>query len=130
MEILLVILNHLLPVIGGVLAILIVAGLKKLMDKWGIDRSAAIDTMIDTYVNKGIDVAEVAARKYMQENGAKLDSGDKKTKAINVVMEELKQSGITGVAEELVVGRIESWLEVKGHNPGIPTAPESIGESA
>ncbi len=130
MEILLVILNHLLPIIGGILTILVVAGAKKLMDKWGVDRSEKIDTMIDTYVGKGIDYAEVIARKYMAENGNKMTSGSKKSKAINVVMEELKQSGITGVAEELVVARIESWLEVKGHKPGIPSVPQSPGESA
>ena len=130
MEILLVVLNHLLPVIAGVLSILVMAGLKKLMDKWGIERSDRIDTMIDTYVGKGVDVAEVAARKYMEANGAALTSNTKRAKAINVVMQELKQSGITGVAEDLIVARIESWLEVKGHNPGVPSNPEVPGESA
>jgi hypothetical protein len=130
MEILLVVLNHLWPVIGGILAILLAAGAKKLMDKWGIDRSEKIDNMIDVYVGKGVDYAEVVARKYASENGIKMAGGSKKAKAVNVVMEELKQSGITGVAEELVVARIESWLEVKGHKPGIPTDPESPGESA
>jgi hypothetical protein len=129
MEILLVILNHLLPVIAGVLAILLAAGAKKLMDKWGVERSAKIDAMIDDYVGKGVDYAEVIARKYIAENGSAMAGGDKKSKAVNVVMEELKQAGITNVAEELVVARIESWLEVKGHQPGIPSAPESPGES-
>lgn len=130
MEILMVIGSHLLPLIAGILAILIIAGLKKLMDKWGIERSDKIDTMLDTYVNKGIDVAEVAARKYFAENGAKMGGSDKKSKAINVVMEELKQSGITGVAEQLITDRIEGWLEVNGHNPGVPSDPELNGESA
>jgi hypothetical protein len=130
MEILLVVLNHLLPVICGILAILIAAGSKKLMDKWGVERSEKIDAMIDNYVGKGVDYAEVIARKYMSENGEAMSGGSKKSKAVNVVMEELKQSGITGVAEDLVVARIESWLEVEGHKPGIPSTPESLGESA
>jgi len=130
MEILIAIGSHLLPLISGILAILIIAGLKRLMDKWGIERSEKVDSMLDNYVNKGIDVAEVAARKYFQENGAKLDSGNKKAKAINVVLEELKQSGITNVAEQMITDRIEGWLEVKGHNPGVPSNPELNGESA
>lgn len=130
MEILLVILNHLLPVIAGILAVLLAAGAKKLMDKWGVERSAKVDAMIDDYVNKGIDYAEVTARKYIAANGGAMSGGSKKAKAVTVVMEELKQAGITDVAEELVSARIESWLELKGLQPGIPSTPESPGESA
>lgn len=130
MEILLVVLKYLLPVIAGILAILLAAGSKKLMDKFGIERSEKIDAMLDTYVGKGVDYAEVMARKYLSENGDVMTGGSKKTKAVSVVMEELKQSGITGVAEALVVARIESWLEVEGHQPGIPSTPKSPGESS
>lgn len=127
MEVLLVILNHLLPVIAGVLALLLAAGAKKLMDKWGVERSAQVDAMIDDYVGKGVDYAEVLARKYLKDNGSAMASSSKKAKAVNVVMGELKQSGITNVAEDLVVARIESWLEVNGHEPGIPSDPPQSG---
>jgi len=130
MEILLLIVSNLMPVIAGVLTILIAIGSKKLMDKWGVERSEKIDGMIDTYVKKGVDYAEVIARKYIAENSVPMTGPSKKAKAIKVVMDELKQSGIAGVAEELVVARIESWLEVKGHKPGTPSVPESVGESS
>lgn len=129
MEVLLVVLNYLLPVIAGILAILLAAGSKKLMDKWGIERSEKIDKMMDTYIGKGVDYAEIAARKYLDTRGAALSGEDKKAKAVKVVMDELAQSGVTGVAEELVIARIESWLEQTGKEPGIKSSPESDGES-
>lgn len=130
MDVLLVMLDNLMPVIAGILAILLAAGAKKLMDKWGVERSAKVDAMIDDYVRKGVDYAEVIARKYMAENASSLSGSSKKAKAVKVVMDELKQAGITNVAEELVVARIESWLEVSGKEPGIPSSPKSPGENA
>ena len=121
MEILLLVLNYLMPVIASILAILGAAAAKKLLDKWGVERSEKIDKMIDDYVGKGINVAEVTARKYLELNSSKMASGSKKAKAIKVVMDELSQAGITGVAEDLISARVESWLEVKGANPGTPT---------
>lgn len=127
-DILVIIAPYLLPVALGILAILLIAGVKKLLDKWGIERSDKIDDMIDKYVNYGIDFAEVAATKYLADAGEKLPSDDKKNKAIGVVMEELKQAGITDVAEDLVSARIESWLLGTGHKPGLPSDPQG-GES-
>lgn len=130
MDMLLVVLDYLLPVIAGIVAILLAAGSKKLLDKWGVERSEKVDAMIDDYVSKGVDYAEVVARKYLSENKAEMSGENKRAKAVKVVMDELQQSGITGVAEDLVVARIESWLEVNGHEPGIPSAPKSNGENA
>ena len=124
MDVLLIILDYLLPVIGGIASILLVAGAKKLMDKWGIERSVRIDSMMDDYVHKGINYAEVTARKYLAMNGEKMNGVSKKAKAVNVVMAELKQAGITNVAEELIIARVESWLEDKGHKPGADPDPE------
>jgi hypothetical protein len=124
MEILLTLLNYLLPVIGSILALLLAAGAKKLLDKWGIERSDKIDAMLDKYIGIGVSSAEVAATKYLAATGSKMPGGNKKTKAIKVIMEELKQSGITNVAEELVSARIESWLLGNGHKPGVASDPE------
>lgn len=124
MEILLLVLNYLLPVVAGVLAIVLPVLVKKLLDKWGIERSDRIDAMLDKYVGVGVNAAEVTARKYLQARNASMSGEDKKAKAIKVVMDELQQSGITGVAEELISARIESWLEVDGHKPG-GSAPKS-----
>ena len=121
MDILLVLLDYLLPVIGSVLAILLAALAKKLLDKWGIERTEKLDAMLDDYTGKGVSYAEASARKYLAATGSKMGGGDKKAKAIRVVMNELEQAGVTGIAEELISSRIESWLEVKGHNPGVPS---------
>lgn len=118
MEILLLVLNYLLPVIAAILTIIAPVLVKKLLDKWGIERSERIDAMIDKYVGIGVNAAEVAGRKYLLANHGGMSSDDKKAKAIKVVMDELKQAGVTGVATDLVSSRIESWLEDKGHKPG------------
>lgn len=130
MEILLVLGQYLLPVLAGILVLLGIAGIKKLLDKWGVQRSEAIDDMIDNYVRKGVNFAEVMARKYLAANNAKMSGESKQAKAVKVVMDELEQSGVKGVAEDLVIARIESWLEDSGKEPGIPSAPESVGESS
>lgn len=121
MEILLTILTSLLPVLASILTVLGVALAKKLLDKWGIERSERVDAMIDKYVGIGVNTAEVAGRKYLEATNASLAGSEKKNKAIKVVLDELNQSGITGVAEELISARIESWLETKGHTPGKAT---------
>lgn len=130
MEVLLVILTHLWPIIAGVLTILIAAGSKKLLDKWGLERSAQIDGMIDNYAQKAVDYAEVLGRNYLTLNSTKLSGASKKANAVSMVLKELEKSGITNVAEQVISARIEHWLEVKGLNPGIPSDPESPGESA
>jgi len=130
MEILVLVGQWLLPVIAAALALLLAAGAKKLLKKWGVEASVNLDAMIDDYVRKGVNVAEVTARKYLSATQTKMSGDSKQAKAVKVVMDELHQSGISGVAESLVVARIESWLEDGGHEPGIPSAPKSTGESS
>jgi len=128
MEIAIVVLQYLLPVILGVLALFATVGVKKLLEKWGVERSAKVDAMIDDYTKKGVNFAQSWANHYFAANAAKPASEDKKAKAIAVVLAELKQSGITDVAEDLIVARIESFLVEKGDNPGVPSDPTN-GES-
>ena len=123
MDILYLVLEWLLPVLAGVLSILLAALAKKLLEKMNIDSNEKIDRLIDDYVAKGVGVAEVAARKYLVANNTKLPSEAKRAKAVKVVLDELRESGITDVGEQLIVNRIESWLELKGANPGVPSAP-------
>jgi len=119
MDMFLTVLSYLLPVIFSILTILATAATKHLLTKWGVDRSQKIDRMIDDYVEKGVQYAEVSARKYLNEKGSSMPSDDKRLKAVRVVMDELEQSGLTGVAEELITARIESYLEGNGHEPGV-----------
>lgn len=130
MDIFLIVVEYLLPLIASVLTVVIAAGAKRLFDKWGIERSQTVDAMIDDYAKKGVDYAEVMGRKYLADNNAKISSRSKMSHAVGIVMRELKQAGITNVAEELVVGRIEYWLESTGKQPGVPSLPELTVESA
>lgn len=124
MEILFIVGQWVLPLLASLLVILGIAGVKKLLDKMGVDRSNKIDGMIDRYVRVGISAAEVAGRKYFAAQGAKLFGGSKKARAVKTVLRELEQSGIKGVAEELISDRIEHWLGVDGLEPGIPSDPQ------
>ena len=130
MEILVALGPYLLPIIAAILTLLLAAGLRKLLEKLGVDRSEKIDGMIEKYVGIGVDVAEVAGRKFLAAHGEKMDGGSKKAKAVKVVMDELQQSGVTDVAESLITNRIESWLEGSGKEPGVPSDPQEDGESA
>lgn len=131
MEITWIVLSHLLPVVTSVLGVFGVFLAHKLLAKLGIQRTEAVDKFIDKQVGVGINVAEVAARKFLTEKGEKLASENKMAKAVDVVMAELKQAGLTNVAKDLVVARIESALEIGGHEPGVPSDPKGqLGENS
>lgn len=110
-----ILLQILIPVIGTVLTVVAVALAKKGLDLLGVKRSKEIDALIDKYVNKGIVVAEVTARQYVD---TKMSGGAKKQKALEVAKRELEAAGIKDVAEDLLADRIEGWLELQGHEPG------------
>lgn len=113
MEYLAPVLDFLLPILATVITLLLAALAKKYIGKLGIERSDKVDAMIDKYVGLGVDAAEKAADNYLAANGTKLSSGTKKANAINTVFLELEQSGIKGVAEELISARIEALLNSK-----------------
>jgi len=114
MEVLGPILNFLLPVLGTVITLFLVALAKKYIGKLGIERSVQVDAMIDKYVGLGVDSAEKLAANFLKANPDGVVTGSsKKANAVNVVLAELEQSGIKGVAEELISARIEALLESK-----------------
>lgn len=125
MEIGLTILGYLLPVIAAVLTLFLIAGARKLLEKFGVERTEKVDDLIDRYVKMGVNAAEQAATTYLKTKGEKMDGEDKKLKAVNAVMAELEQSGIKGVGEELIVNRIEHWLFEEDKE-----SPPETGESA
>lgn len=129
MEILFMVGQWVLPLLASLLAILGIAGVKKLLDKMGVERSEKVDNLIDRYVRMGISAAEVAGKKYLATQGVKLAGGSKKSRAVSTVLRELEQSGIKGVAEELISDRIEHWLGVDGLEPGVPSDPQEAGEA-
>ena len=128
MDIGMTLLGYLLPVIASIITLFLMAGARKLLEKMGIERTEKIDGLIDKYVEVGVTAAEIAARKHLAISGEKMDSEDKKLKAIDAVMAELKQSGLLDVSKEIIVNRIENWLELSGHKPGLdksePTKPQ------
>jgi hypothetical protein len=113
MEILTLVGQYLLPVLGSVLTVVLVALAKKYMVKLGIERSEKVDAMVDKYVAIGVNAAERAGTSYLAAHNLKLPGSRKKVTAINVVLDELKQSGVTDVGKDLIAARIESWLEDK-----------------
>lgn len=99
-----------MPFLATIAVAAIVALVKKGIDKLGITRSQDIDDMLDKYVGIGIGYAERWAKSKLSGEG-KPASQDKLAIAVKKIVGELDQSGITGVAEDLIVGRIEAALE-------------------
>jgi hypothetical protein len=105
------VLGAIMPILAGVITLALTALVKKGVDKLGISRSQEIDTMIDKYVGIGINYAQKAASNKL--DGRSHDGKSKMTIAVKTVLDELNQSGITGVAEDLIVARIENALHDK-----------------
>jgi len=105
------VLAGILPLLATVLTVAVAALAKKGVDKLGIKRSQDIDDMIDKYVGIGVGYAERYAKSKLAADGTKVGGNDKLALAVKSVMGELDQSGIKGVAENLIVARIESALE-------------------
>lgn len=105
--------GFLLPVVSTVLVAVLTALAKKWLDKLNVERSAKIDDMIDKYVKIGIDYVDKLVENKVKESQQKIASNDKLNMAVSTVMAELEQSGIKGVAESLVVARIEAALGVR-----------------
>ena len=123
MDVLLPVLDWVLPVVGAILTIALVALAKKHVGKLGIERSAAVDDMIDRYVAMGVKAAERAGSAAIATQTGKLPGSSKKAVAVKVVLDELDQSGVKGVAEQLIAARIEAFLEDK--EPGKLTGTDS-----
>lgn len=107
------VLGFLLPVLSTVLTIVISAMIKKWLDKMHVERSDKIDSMIDRYVKTGIEYVDKIVANKVKTNQAAPASDAKLQMAVKTVMDELEQSGIKGVAESLVVARIEAALGVR-----------------
>ena len=104
--------SFIVPLLATVITIAISALLKKGVDRLGVKRSQEVDDMIDKYVGIGVSYAKQAAEKKLE--GRELTSGDKLGLATKTVLGELKQSGVKGVAEDLIVARIEAMLNLEG----------------
>ncbi len=108
------VLGAILPILATVVTLALTALVKKGVDKLGLTRSQDIDAMIDKYVGIGINYAEKAAANKL--GGRSHDGESKMVLAVKTVLDELGQSGIAGVAEDLIVARIENALHEKDGN--------------
>lgn len=104
-------LEFLLPLIAVVLTVGVAALLKKGVDSIGVNRSAQIDTMIDKYVEIGVNAAKMAAEKKLNTS-SKMSGDDKLGLATKTVLTELEQSGLKSVGEQLIKDRIENFLHI------------------
>lgn len=125
-ELLWQVLAFLLPILSTVLSLVIAALLKKWLDKLNIERSAKIDDMIDKYVKIGVDYVDKLVATKAKLNQASPASQDKLNMAVSTVMAELEQSGIKGVAESLVVARIEAALGARDSSKELDKSTQGV----
>lgn len=118
MDVLLPILDFVLPVGIAILTIVAVALAKKYIGKLGIERSEKTDAMLEKYVPMAVSFVERAAKTAIAAGQEKIPSESKKSMAVKAVLAELKQSGIKDVGEDLIAARVEAWLE--DHDPKLP----------
>ena len=110
------ILNFIIPLAAAAITTAVTILLKAWIKKLGIDKAQKLDGMIDDYVEKAVDAVERAALAYTANSPnvsgtSKVPSATKKQRAVGIVIEELKQSGVRDVAENLIANRIEAALE-------------------
>lgn len=103
-------LKFLLPVFSSILVVVLTALVKRWVDKMGLDRSERIDSFIDKYVKIAVDSAEKISSSKLT---AEIKGNDKLRLAVSTVLEELEQSGLKGVGEDLIKARIEAYLQSK-----------------
>lgn len=117
-EVVVGLLQFILPVVSSVLIVVLTALAKKWLDKLGVERSVRIDDMIDRYVDVGVKYAERVALKKL--NGQESLTGEQKRNlAVTTVLAELEQSGIKGVTEQLIKARIEKLLQDRDEGKGV-----------
>lgn len=102
--------NWLMPILAPILSALLIYAAKRALDHFGIKQSQQTDEMIDKYVTIGVNYAQRFAEKKL--GGKEVNNEDKLELAITTVLGELEQSGIKNVGRDLIVGRIESALQV------------------
>jgi hypothetical protein len=100
------ILKGLIAIVAPILSILLVALLRKALQKAGIEENKALDELVEKHVKTAVNYVEkVAVTKLGDVKGE-----GKAALAVKTVMDELNKAGITKVGEEYVRHKIESYL--------------------
>ena len=97
-------------ILAPVLSILLIALVKKALDKMGLERSAALNSLVEKHVADAVEYVERYANVLVDQ---KISSSSKASMATKTVMDELKKAGVTNVAEDFIRRRIEAYLEIK-----------------
>lgn len=107
-------LSGILPVIieicTPILMILIGYLVRKLAQKLEVEKTIETDKLIDNISNRAIKYIEKLDKNLQKSHQAKLESGDKLTSAIDIVVNELEKLGIVDVTTEVLVQKIEAAL--------------------
>lgn len=123
-DIYLEILKAVLAIVVPIVTLLLVALMRKALQKAGVETTKATDELVEKYTKTGVEyVNRIAA----QAIDKKLTGSEKSTLAISTIMGELKKAGITNVAEDFVKLKIESYLELK--NPAKDKLETSQGDN-
>ncbi len=108
--ILLEVIKGVIAVVAPILVILLVALMRKALQKAGLETNAATNELVEKYTKTGVEYVERIATQAIDK---KLTGPEKSSLAVATIMGELKKSGITNVAEDFVKMKIESYLELK-----------------
>lgn len=108
--ILLEVLKGVIAILAPILTILLVALMRKALQKAGVETTIATDALVEKYTGSAVEyVNRIAA----QAIDKKLTGSEKSNLAISTIMGELKKAGITNIAEDFVKVKVEAYLELK-----------------
>lgn len=105
-----------LQILGPVLVVLVSAAVWKLLGKLGIDKNAAMDALLRTYVKQGINYADGWASKQ-----ASKPMGDQKMAiAIKHILDLVANSQLPQIAEDKLKALVESQLTFDKKSADLP----------
>lgn len=95
-----------IQIVGPILAVLVSAVVWKLLGKIGIDKNAAIDSLLITYVKKSVNYADSWAKAQSEKPAGE----QKMAVALKHIIELIATSKLPAIAEEKLKEMIEAQL--------------------
>lgn len=116
--------NLIIQIVGPILVVLISAAVWKLLGKFGVEKNAAIDALLRTYIKQGINYADSWADKQVSK-----PTGDlKMAAAVKHILGLVSGSKLPKVAEEKLKEMIEAQLKFDKKNAALPNETEKPKE--
>lgn len=94
-------------ILGAPLLLLILLYVRKLLNKAGLEETAAIEALVEGVVMQGILFAEQEAAK-LAAQGDEADSGTKMELATNFILAQIESLGLAQLAQDELVRRVEA----------------------